>query len=161
MAGAAGLQGPGVSAPCSLLAVVFAHLPGRLQLPVTLLVDLPLPPRQHVLGRDVAGGAVQTDVVVVVNVNLHQSARIIERQRRSRPDAPPKITARTTMPPTEFLALQCHTIPLTGSRRKIGAGRVHTLRPAHRKPAPQLSGYGSIDISYVHEALHRERFVSV
>jgi hypothetical protein len=37
----------------------------RLQLPVVLRVDLLLPPRQHVLRRDVARGAVQADVIVV------------------------------------------------------------------------------------------------
>ena len=38
-------------------------LPRRLQLPVALRVDILLPPRQHLLRRDVARGAVQADVV--------------------------------------------------------------------------------------------------
>ena len=59
--------------PMRLLAGSFAS-PGRLQL-ASALVDRPLPPREHVIGRDVAGGAVQTKVVVVVNVTLHQPAR--------------------------------------------------------------------------------------
>ena len=72
-----------------LLATNLRLLPRRLQLPVALRVDLLLPPSQHVLRRDVAGGAVQPDVVVVVNVALHQTPRIIERQRRPWPDALP------------------------------------------------------------------------
>jgi len=52
-------------------------------------VDLRLPARLYVLRRDVADRAVQPDVIVVVNVTLHQTSRIIERQRRSRPDALP------------------------------------------------------------------------
>jgi len=74
---------------CSLLAAILPYFSGRLQLRVALRVDLLLPPRQHVLGRDVAGGAVQVDVVVVVNVTLHQTPRSIERQRRARPDGLP------------------------------------------------------------------------
>src|SRR5258708_3449786 len=60
-----------------------------LQLPVPFHVDLLLPPRQHVLRRDVARGAVQSDVVVAVHVNLHKTPRVIERQRRSWSDALP------------------------------------------------------------------------
>ncbi len=50
-------------------------------------VDLLLPPRQHVLRRDIADGAVQADAVVVIHVALDQTPRIVERQRRSGPDA--------------------------------------------------------------------------
>jgi hypothetical protein len=39
---------------CSFLAAILPRFPGRLQLPVPLRVDLLLPPRQHVPGRDVA-----------------------------------------------------------------------------------------------------------
>src|ERR1035441_7244814 len=48
-----------------------------------------LTPSQHVLWRDVADGAVQANVVVILHVTLHQTPRILERQRRSRPDALP------------------------------------------------------------------------
>ncbi len=72
-----------------LLATNLPLLPPRLQLPVALCVDLLLPPSQHVLRLDVARGTVQSDVVVVVDVTLHQTSRVIERQRRSRPDAFP------------------------------------------------------------------------
>src|ERR1017187_4635020 len=61
--------------------------PGRFQLSISLSMDLLLPPRQHVLRRDVADGTVQTDVVVVLDVALHQTPRIFQRQWRSRPDA--------------------------------------------------------------------------
>jgi hypothetical protein len=59
-------------------------LPRRLQLPVALRVDLLLPPRQHVFRRDIARGAVESDVVVAVHVTLHQTTRVNDRQRRSR-----------------------------------------------------------------------------
>ena len=61
-----------------LLATNLPLLPRRLQLPVALGVDLMQPPRQHVLRRDVARGAVQSDVVVVVHVTLNQTTRVIE-----------------------------------------------------------------------------------
>jgi hypothetical protein len=70
--------------PALLPAVLLPHFPDCLQLPVALRVDLLAPLRQHVLWGDVARGAFQADVVVVVNVTLCQTPRIIERQRRSR-----------------------------------------------------------------------------
>jgi len=78
----------GIYASSGLLATNLPLFPGRLQLPVALRVDLLLPPGEHVLRRDVARGAVQADVVVVVNVSAYQTLGIIERQRRSRPDDP-------------------------------------------------------------------------
>jgi hypothetical protein len=42
-------------------------------------VDLLLPPSQHVFRRDVARGAVQAEVVVVVHVSAYQTPGIIER----------------------------------------------------------------------------------
>ena len=56
--------------------------PDRLQLPISLCVDLLLPPRQHVLRRDAADGAVQADGVVMLDVTLHQTPCIFQRQRR-------------------------------------------------------------------------------
>src|SRR2546423_13598345 len=50
-------------------------------------MDLLVPPSEHVLRRDVARRAVQPDVVVTLDVTVHQPPRIIERQWRSRPDA--------------------------------------------------------------------------
>jgi hypothetical protein len=41
-------------------------------------VDLLLTPRQHVLRCDVAGGAVQADVVVMLHVPLGQTPRIVQ-----------------------------------------------------------------------------------
>jgi hypothetical protein len=46
-----------------LLAATLALPPRRLQLPVALRVDRLLPPSEHVLRRDVADGAVQSDVL--------------------------------------------------------------------------------------------------
>jgi hypothetical protein len=44
-------------------------------------------PGEHVIRRDVADGAVQADVVVMVYVTLNQTPRILQRQRRSATDA--------------------------------------------------------------------------
>src|SRR5262249_38524462 len=46
-------------------AAALALLSGRFQLAVAFCVDVPLPPRQHILRRDIAGGALQADVIVV------------------------------------------------------------------------------------------------
>ena len=46
-------------------------------------------PGEHVLRRDVSDGAVQTHVVVMLYVTLHQTKRIFERQRRPGPNALP------------------------------------------------------------------------
>jgi hypothetical protein len=74
-----GAQGAGISASSGLLTTNLPLFPGRLQLPVALRVDVLLAPRQHVLRRDVARGAVQADVVVVVHVSAYQTVCIIER----------------------------------------------------------------------------------
>jgi len=71
----------------SLLATNLPLFPGRLQLPVALRVDLLLPPRQHVLRCDVTRRAVQADIVVMAHVSAYQTPCVIQRQRRSRPDA--------------------------------------------------------------------------
>jgi len=71
------------------LAVILPLFPRRLQLPIPLGVNLLLMPSEHVLRRDVAYGAVQTDVVVMLHVTLNQTPRIFRRQRRSRADAFP------------------------------------------------------------------------
>ena len=42
---------------------------------------------EHVIRRDVADGAVQADVVVMVYVTLNQTPRSLQRQRRSGTDA--------------------------------------------------------------------------
>jgi chaperonin GroEL len=44
---------------------------------------------EHVLRRDVADGAVEPHVVVMLHVTLNQTPRIFERQRRARADALP------------------------------------------------------------------------
>lgn len=51
-------------------------------------MDLLLTAREHVLLRDVANGTVQADVLVMLDVALHQTPRILPRQRRSPPNAP-------------------------------------------------------------------------
>jgi hypothetical protein len=52
-------------------------------------MDLSLTPGEHVLRRDVANRAVQTNAVVMLDVVLDQTPRVIQRQRRSRPDELP------------------------------------------------------------------------
>src|SRR5438309_9264418 len=63
--------------------------PCRFQLPIPLGLNLLLMPGEHVLRRDVADGAVQANVVVMVYVTLNQTPRIFRRQRRSGTDALP------------------------------------------------------------------------
>lgn len=69
-----------------LLAMTLALLSGGFQLAVAFRVDLLLTPRQHVLRRDVAGGTVQADIVVVLHELLYQTPCIFQRKRRSRPN---------------------------------------------------------------------------
>jgi hypothetical protein len=57
----------------------------KLSLPLGM--DLLLTPGEHVLRRDVTGGAIQADVVVMLDGAVHQTPRIVPRQWRSRPDA--------------------------------------------------------------------------
>src|SRR6516162_9936447 len=72
-----------------LLATNLPVFPRRLQLSVPLGLNLLLMPGEHVLRRDVSDGAVQTHVVVMLYVTLHQTKRIFERQRRPGPNALP------------------------------------------------------------------------
>ena len=58
-----------------------------LQLSISLIMDLLLTAGEHVLRRDIANGTVQADTVVMFHVAFHQPPRILQRQRRSRPDA--------------------------------------------------------------------------
>ena len=67
--------------------MTLALLSSGFQLAVPFRVDLLLTPRQHVLQRDVAGGTVQADVVVMLNVAVDQTPCIFQGQRRSRPNA--------------------------------------------------------------------------
>src|ERR1039457_2656582 len=50
-------------------------------------MDLRLPPRHHVRRRDEADGTVQPYGIVVVHVLLNQAPRVLQRQRRSGPNA--------------------------------------------------------------------------
>jgi hypothetical protein len=59
-----------------LLSAKLPLLPGRCQLPVSFAVNLLLAACEHVLRRDVADGAVQAKVVVVVDVTLDQALRV-------------------------------------------------------------------------------------
>ena len=54
---------------------------------LVLCCDLPLTPGEHVFRGDVANRAVQADVVVMLDVALHHTPRIVQRQWRTRPDA--------------------------------------------------------------------------
>jgi hypothetical protein len=71
------------------LAAILPLLPRRLQLPIPLGLNLLLMPGEHVLWRDVADGAVQTNVVVMLYVTVNQTPRIFERQRSPGPNALP------------------------------------------------------------------------
>src|SRR5207244_1098784 len=63
---------------------LFSHL---LQLPTPLGMDLLLTRGEHVRRRDVADGTVQAHVIVILDIALHQSSRVVQRQWRSRSDA--------------------------------------------------------------------------
>ena len=79
----------GLSASSSrgLLATNLPLFSRLLQLPIPLGMDLLLTPGEHVLRSDVADGAVQADVVVMLDVALHKTPRIVQRQWRSGPNA--------------------------------------------------------------------------
>src|SRR5207244_7347305 len=79
-----GLIGPSSRGLLPTNLTLFSRL---LQLPISLSMDLLLAAGEHVLRCDVANGTVQADIVVMSNVALHQPPRILQRQRRSRPDA--------------------------------------------------------------------------
>src|SRR5882724_376881 len=68
------------------LATNLPWSPRRLQLPIPVGVDLLLTPGEHALRRDVADRTVQ-GVVVMLDVALHHTPHIFQRQWRSRPDA--------------------------------------------------------------------------
>jgi hypothetical protein len=57
--------------------------PRRVQLPISLGLNLLLMPGEHVLWPDVADGAVQTHVVVMLYLTLHQTKRTFERHQAS------------------------------------------------------------------------------
>src|SRR3954449_1352923 len=61
-----------------MLATALPLLSGRFPLAVTFGVDLLLSPRQHILRCDVAGGAVQTDVVVMLHVAFDQMPSLFQ-----------------------------------------------------------------------------------
>jgi hypothetical protein len=50
-------------------------------------MDLLLTPSEHVFRSDVVDDAIRADVVVMLDVALHQMPRIVQRQWRSWPDA--------------------------------------------------------------------------
>jgi len=81
-----------VRASSSLLATNLPLLPASRLAPR----GSPAAARRYVLRRDVAYGPVLTDVVVTLDVILHQSPPTIERQWRSRPDAPSFSTSPVT-----------------------------------------------------------------
>ena len=70
------LAGAAVAAPASLF-----------EFAVALRVDFIPAAGEHVCGRDIADGAVQAHVVVVIDVVADQAPRIVQRQRRAGPDA--------------------------------------------------------------------------
>src|ERR1035437_8623061 len=69
------------------LAAILPLFPRRLQFPIPVGLNLLLMVGEHLLRRDVADGAVQTHVVVMLYITLNQTPRIFQRQRRSGTDA--------------------------------------------------------------------------
>jgi hypothetical protein len=80
-------------------AAILPVFPRRFQLSIPLGLNLLLMPGEHVLRRDVADGAVQTNVVVMLGVTLNQTPCIFQRQRRARADALP---FERFVPPFDF-----------------------------------------------------------
>jgi hypothetical protein len=75
----------GISGGASLflrgpLTAILPLLPSRLQLPIPLGVNLLLAPGTHVLRRDVPDGAVQTEVVVMLQVTFNEAPGIFKRR---------------------------------------------------------------------------------
>jgi hypothetical protein len=62
--------------PGGLLAAMLPLFPGRFQFPISLGLNLLLMSGEHVFWRDIADGAVQTLVVVMLDVTLDQTPRI-------------------------------------------------------------------------------------
>jgi hypothetical protein len=58
-----------------------------LQLPTSLGMDLLLTPGQHVSRTDITDGAIQADIVVMFDIALRKTPRIVQPQWRSWPDA--------------------------------------------------------------------------
>ena len=58
-----------------------------LELAIACRVNLPLASREHILGRHIADGAVQTHGVVMFHLGLNQVQRIFSRQWCAGPDA--------------------------------------------------------------------------
>src|SRR6516165_4195150 len=83
------------------LAAIFSLFPRRLQFPVPLPVNLLLPAGEHVLRRDVADGAVQTHVVVMLHVALNQTPCIVQRQRGSGGGCTPPLSWETRFTPID------------------------------------------------------------
>src|SRR5215472_3475586 len=73
---------------CTLSATMSLPLPpGSFYLSVTFSMNLMLASVEHVLRSDVTDGTVQTDVVVMLYIEPHQTQRIIQRKRSSGSDA--------------------------------------------------------------------------
>ncbi len=102
------------------LAAILPLFPRRLQFPIPLGLNLLRMLGERVFRRDVADGAVQTHVVVMVYLILNQTPRIFERQRRSRPDA---LSFERSVPTFDFAVLFQHgrsDTPLSlGSTRPV------------------------------------------
>src|SRR5829696_9078107 len=74
-------------------------LTSRLQLAIPLREDLPLSPGHPGRRGDVADGAVQTHLVVIPHVALHEASRVLQRQRHAGADA---LGLQRAMPPLDL-----------------------------------------------------------
>jgi hypothetical protein len=73
------LVGDGFRVPTLPLAAVLPPFSCRLQFPISVGLNILLKPGEHVLRRDVADGAVQTHIVVMLDVIPHQTPGIFKR----------------------------------------------------------------------------------
>ena len=79
-------------------------------------MNLVLASGEHVLRSDVADGTVQADVVVMFDVALHHSKRIVQRKRCSWPDT---LALERLVPALDFpVGVSCqlrHNVTLKGN----------------------------------------------
>jgi hypothetical protein len=71
----------------TLLPMDLMLLPSCCQLSVAFAVNLLLASDQHILRRNAADGTVQANVVVMLDLTLHPTKRVVQRERCSRPNA--------------------------------------------------------------------------
>src|ERR1035438_8867606 len=97
-------------------------------------MDRLLTPGEHLFRRDVADGTVQADVVVMLDVALPQTPRIVQRQWRSGPDA---FSFERLVPRFDFsvrLGIVGRSSCAASSRRGGSRARLASFFPASVRP---------------------------